>query len=92
MSNVYENVLDTYDFFDTIVYYGDDSPEWSQFVEDVAEYAEEDDQKSLNLHSQFESFLDRHGYGDEIADILCDAMKAFTNERIRETGADFDFI
>ena len=92
MKNVYEKVLDTYDFFDSVAYDGDDTEEWEDFIEDVADYAAEDDQRSINLCSNFESFLDIQGYSNKIADIIYDAMKAFTNERIRETGADFGFI
>jgi hypothetical protein len=92
MKNVYEKVLDTYDFFDSVVYDGDDTEEWEVFVKDVADYAAEDDQRSLNLCSNFQSFLSNHGYEDKIADIIYDAMKAFTNKRIRENCADFDFI
>lgn len=93
MANVYEHTLDTYDFFDTVVYDGDDSREWENFIEDVAEYAAEDcsDSVSISVRSRFEDFLYRHGYSDKIADILYDAMKAFTNERISETGANFDY-
>lgn len=93
MANVYEHTLDTYDFFDSVVYDGDDSREWENFIEDVAGYAAEDcpDGVNISVRSRFEDFLYLHGYSDKIADILYDAMKAFTNERIRETGANFDY-
>lgn len=95
MANVYEHALDTYDFFDTVVNFmaNDDSREWENFIEDVAGYAAEDcpDSVNISVRSRFEDFLYRHGYSDKIADILYDAMKAFTNERISETGANFDY-
>lgn len=93
MANVYEHTLDTYDFFDSVVYDGDDSREWENFIEYVAEYAAEDCQDGVNIfvRSRFEDFLYRHGYSDKIADILYDAMKAFVNERINKTGANFDY-
>ena len=95
MANVYEHALDTYDFFDTVVNFMsdvNDSREWEDFIEDTAEYAAEDCPNSvISVRSRFEDFLYRHDYSDKIADILYDAMRAFTNERISETGANFDY-
>lgn len=93
MANVYEHTLDTYDFFDSVVYDGDDTEEWENFIEDVAGYAAEDcpDSVNISVRSRFEDFLYRHDYSNKIADILYDAMKAFVNERISETGANFDY-
>ena len=95
MANVYEHALDTYDFFDTVVNFmaNDDSREWENFIEDVAGYAAEDcpDGVNISVTSRFVDFLFRNGYSDKIADILYDAMKAFVNEHISETGANFDY-
>lgn len=92
MANVYEKVLDSYDFFDSCVFDNEDTTEWEQFLDEVSCYAAEDDQSSSNLSSRFESFLYERGYEDKLGDILYDAMKAFVNEYINKTGADFDLI
>lgn len=95
MANVYEHTLDTYDFFDAVVNFmaNDGNREWENFIEYVAGYAAEDctDGVNISVTSRFMDFLFRHGYSDKIADILYDAMKAFVNERISETGANFDY-
>lgn len=92
MANVYKHVMDTNDFFDTVVYCDcdkDDATGWEDFLVSVAETAAE--QSGSFSMTKFEDFIDRKGYADQIADVLYEAAKAFTNERIRETGADFDY-
>ena len=89
MANVYEHTLDTYDFFDTVVYCNDDTFEWEQFVKAVAGLAATEAPHSSTV---FEDFIQDHGYADKIADVLYDAAKAFTNKQIIETKADFDLI
>lgn len=99
MANVYEHTLDTNDFSEEMwwvrdTFKMDNSTAWEKFLCDTAKYAAEDcpDSVNISVRSRFEDFLYLHGYNDKIAYILYEAMKAFVNERISETGADFDFI
>ena len=89
MANVYEYTMDTHDFFDTVVDCNDYTFEWEQFVEAVAGLAATE---ALHDFTVFEDFIWDHGYAGKIADVLYDAAKAFTNEQIIETKADFDLI
>ena len=89
MANVYEYTMDTLGFFDSVVDCNDDTFEWEQFVETVADLAASDASHDFTV---FEDFIWDHGYADKIADVLYDAAKAFTNEQIIETKAGFDLI
>ena len=89
LAGVFRYELDTYDFFDTIVDCNDDTEEWEDFLQGVAEDASE--MVDGDVFTKFEDFMDRRDYTNQIADVLYEAAKAFANERIRETGADFNY-
>ncbi len=89
LAGVFKYELDTNAWFDTIVDCNDDTEEWEDFLQGVAEDASE--MVDGDVFTKFEDFMDRKDYTNQIADVIYEAAKAFANERIRETGADFDY-
>jgi len=90
MTNVFEHVMDTHDFFDAVVHCNEDTPEWEEFLQGVAKTASEPGREG-DVFTRFEDFMDGRGYRNQIADILYEAAKAYVNKSITESKADFDY-
>jgi len=88
--NVFEHVVDTFDFVDALVECSD-AIRWDKFLENVAEKAADRSCKG-GVFSRFEDFMEREGYQDQLVEVLREAMKAFTNKCIDDWHSGFDHL
>lgn len=86
--NVFEHVVDTFDFVDTLIECND-ADGWDKFLENVAEKAADRSCKG-SVFSKFEDFMEKEGYQDQLCDVLHEAMKGFANKCIDDWQAGFD--
>ena len=89
MTTVFHLELDTTDFFDSVAYCNDeDTNEWEGFVGATARAAASIDGPYDD--TELMKFMERRGYTNQIADILYEAIKSFTNRRILDSNESFD--